>query len=116
MENASTWAGCPQSKARVCRETSRSCANAWGACDEDLFRWTLREADQAAAAGKPFHFFVMTTSNHRPFTYPEGKIDLPSKDSGRDGAVWITRSANAAASVLKGKVTLQPLPPAALKA
>lgn len=65
-------------------------ANAWGACDEDLFRWTLREADQAAAAGKPFHFFVMTTSNHRPFTYPEGKIDLPSKDSGRDGAVKYT--------------------------
>ncbi|MBX3749238.1 MAG: sulfatase-like hydrolase/transferase [Opitutaceae bacterium] len=65
-------------------------ANAWGACDEDLFRWTLREADQAAAAGKPFHFFVMTTSNHRPFTYPEGKIDLPSKVSGRDGAVKYT--------------------------
>ena len=28
----------------------------------------------------------MTTSNHRPYTYPEGKIDIPSK-SGRDGAV-----------------------------
>ena len=65
-------------------------ANAWGACDEDLFRWTLREADQAAAAGKPFHFFVMTTSNHRPFTYPNGKIDLPSKVAGRDGAVKYT--------------------------
>ena len=51
-------------------------ANAWGACDEDLLRWTMREADTAAAAGKPFHFFIMTTSNHRPFTYPEGKIDL----------------------------------------
>ena len=67
-----------------------SFANAWGACDEDVFRWTLREADQAHAAGKPFHFFVMTTSNHRPFTYPEGKIDLPSKISGRAGAVKYT--------------------------
>jgi phosphoglycerol transferase MdoB-like AlkP superfamily enzyme len=65
-------------------------ANAWGACDEDLFRWTLREADNAHAAGKPFHFFVMTTSNHRPFTYPEGRIDLPSKVSGRAGAVKYT--------------------------
>lgn len=65
-------------------------ANAWGACDEDLFRWTLREADKSAAAGKPFHYFVMTTSNHRPFTYPEGKIDLPSKISGRAGAVKYT--------------------------
>ncbi|HTO04417.1 MAG TPA: sulfatase-like hydrolase/transferase, partial [Opitutus sp.] len=47
-------------------------ANAWGACDEDVFRWTIREADTAHAAGKPFHFFVMTTSNHRPYTYPDG--------------------------------------------
>jgi len=65
-------------------------ANAWGACDEDVFRWTVREADAAQAAGKPFHFFVMTTSNHRPFTYPDGKIDLPSKISGRPGAVKYT--------------------------
>lgn len=65
-------------------------ANAWGACDEDLFNWTLREADQGAASGKPFHYFVMTTSNHRPFTYPEGRIDLPSKVSGRDGGVKYT--------------------------
>ena len=28
----------------------------------------------------------MTTSNHRPFTYPSGRIDIPS-GSGRDGAV-----------------------------
>ncbi|MBA3848808.1 MAG: sulfatase, partial [Opitutus sp.] len=62
-------------------------ANAWGACDEDLYRWTMREADASAAAGKPFHFFVMTTSNHRPYTFPEGRIDLPSKISGRAGAV-----------------------------
>ncbi|MEO6569471.1 MAG: LTA synthase family protein [Opitutaceae bacterium] len=65
-------------------------ANAWGACDEDLFRWTTREADASYAAGKPFHYFVMTTSNHRPFTYPEGRIDLPSKVSGRSGAVKYT--------------------------
>jgi phosphoglycerol transferase MdoB-like AlkP superfamily enzyme len=65
-------------------------ANAWGACDEDLYRWTLREADAGYAAGKPFHFFVMTTSNHRPYTFPEGRIDLPSKTSGRNGAVKYT--------------------------
>ncbi len=65
-------------------------ANAWGACDEDLFRWTLREADAGAASGRPFHYFVMTTSNHRPFTFPEGRIDLPSRTSGRAGAVKYT--------------------------
>jgi len=62
-------------------------ANVWGACDEDLYRWTLREADTAYNAGNPFHFFVMTTSNHRPFTFPGGRIDLPSKVSGRQGGV-----------------------------
>lgn len=62
-------------------------ANVWGACDEDLYRWTLREADTAFKNKKPFHFFVMTTSNHRPFTFPEGKIDLPSKTSGREGGI-----------------------------
>ncbi|HET7536863.1 MAG TPA: LTA synthase family protein [Candidatus Didemnitutus sp.] len=65
-------------------------ANAWGACDEDLYRWTMREADTQFAAGRPFHFFVMTTSNHRPFTFPDGRIDLPSKTSGRAGAVKYT--------------------------
>jgi phosphoglycerol transferase MdoB-like AlkP superfamily enzyme len=65
-------------------------ANAWGACDEDLLRWTLREADAGAATGRPFHYFVMTTSNHRPFTFPDGRIDLPSKAAGRAGAVKYT--------------------------
>jgi phosphoglycerol transferase MdoB-like AlkP superfamily enzyme len=62
-------------------------ANVWGACDEDLYRWTMREADAVYAKGKPFHFFVMTTSNHRPFTFPEGRIDLPSKTSKRRGGI-----------------------------
>lgn len=63
-------------------------ATVWGACDEDLYRWTLREADAAFAAGKPFHHFVMTTSNHRPFGFPDGKIDLAS--GSRRGAVKYT--------------------------
>jgi phosphoglycerol transferase MdoB-like AlkP superfamily enzyme len=32
---------------------------------------------------------VMTTSNHRPYTYPQGRIDIPSK-TGRDGGVKYT--------------------------
>ncbi|MHB8121931.1 MAG: LTA synthase family protein [Desulfuromonadaceae bacterium] len=61
-------------------------ANVWGVCDEDLFRKTIREAGASHAAGKPFFSMVMTTSNHRPFTYPEGRIDIPSK-TGRSGGV-----------------------------
>jgi len=67
-----------------------SFATAWGACDEDLLRWTLREADAAAGTGDPFQFFVMTTSNHRPYAFPEGRIDLPSKTGGRHAAVKYT--------------------------
>jgi phosphoglycerol transferase MdoB-like AlkP superfamily enzyme len=60
--------------------------NAWGACDEDLFNKVVKEADKSAAAGKPFFHVIMTTSNHRPFTFPNGKIDIPSKE-GREGGV-----------------------------
>lgn len=62
--------------------------NAWGACDEDAFNWSLDEADKSYAAGKPFHHFVMTTSNHRPYTWPAGKID--PKFISREGGVAYT--------------------------
>ncbi|MEI6677516.1 MAG: sulfatase-like hydrolase/transferase [Mariniphaga sp.] len=61
-------------------------SNAWGVCDQDLFNRTLKEADLSYAAGKPFLNLAMTTSNHRPFTYPEGMIDIESGKN-REGAV-----------------------------
>lgn len=64
--------------------------NAWGACDEDLLRWVAQEADADHAAGKPFFLHAMTTSNHRPFTFPEGRIDLPSHTGGRQAGVKYT--------------------------
>lgn len=63
--------------------------NAWGICDEDLYDAVLQNADRLAGCRKPFFDFVMTTSNHRPYTYPAGKIDIAS-GSGRDGAVKYT--------------------------
>lgn len=63
--------------------------NAWGVCDEDLYNKVISEADKSNATGMPFFDFVMTTSNHKPFTYPEGKINIPS-GNGRDGAVKYT--------------------------
>ena len=61
----------------------------WGVADEDLFTQALLEADKAHAAGKPSFMQIMTTSNHRPYTYPEGRIDIPSK-TGREGGVKYT--------------------------
>lgn len=63
--------------------------NIWGVADEDLFAMTLRNLDRQHKTGAPFFAHVMTTSNHRPYTYPEHRIDIPS-GSGRDGAVKYT--------------------------
>jgi phosphoglycerol transferase MdoB-like AlkP superfamily enzyme len=60
--------------------------NAWGVSDEDLFQRVITEADRSFASGRPFFQLVMTTSNHRPFTYPNGVIDIFSK-TGRLGGV-----------------------------
>lgn len=64
-------------------------ANVWGVCDEDLFNRVLKESDASHAQKKPFFQMIMTTSNHRPFTYPEGKVEIPSK-TGREGGVQYT--------------------------
>lgn len=70
-------------------ESEITFANIWGASDEDLYSWALDAADASHARGEPFFQFVMTTSNHRPYTYPEGRIDIPSH-TGRAGAVKYT--------------------------
>jgi phosphoglycerol transferase MdoB-like AlkP superfamily enzyme len=62
-------------------------SNAWGVCDEDLYNQVLKQADTSFNKDKKFMFEVMTTSNHRPYTYPDGKIDIPSKSGGRKGGV-----------------------------
>lgn len=67
-------------------EQSKTFANAWGQCDEDLYSESLRMADRSFAAGRPFHQVLLTTSNHRPFTYPENKVEL-TPGSGRRGAI-----------------------------
>ncbi|MEG2005595.1 MAG: LTA synthase family protein, partial [Bilophila sp.] len=73
----------------VIPDENKTFGNTWGVCDEDLLHTALREADASHAQGKPFYQFVLTTSNHRPFTYPDGKIDVPSGRS-RSGAIKYT--------------------------
>lgn len=43
-----------------------------------------------AKTGKPFFNHWMTVSNHRPFTYPNGRIDIPGDAKSRDGGVKYT--------------------------
>jgi len=63
--------------------------NAWGVCDEDIYRKVLKEADKNYNNQQLFFNFIMTTSNHRPYTYPENKVSIPS-GRGRDGAIEYT--------------------------
>ncbi len=62
--------------------------NAWGICDEDLYDAVIRNADSLNSLHKLFYDFVMTTSNHRPYTFPANKITLPAGN--RNAAVRYT--------------------------
>lgn len=65
-------------------------ANVWGSCDEDMARKAIQEMNREAMKGQPFFNHWMTVSNHRPFTYPEGKIDIPGNSKSRNGGVKYT--------------------------
>lgn len=64
-------------------------SNAWGVCDEDLYRKATSRMRESHRNGKPFFGLILTTSNHRPYTYPEGRVRVPS-GKGRNGAVLYT--------------------------
>jgi phosphoglycerol transferase MdoB-like AlkP superfamily enzyme len=64
--------------------------NIWGVADEDEFTLAINTLDKNAALQKPFFTHIMTVSNHRPFTYPDGRIDIPSATQSREGAVKYT--------------------------
>ena len=62
-------------------------ANIWGVCDEDAYRKVIRTLNEETRSGKPFFAHVMTVSNHRPFTYPAGRIRIPNDSKSRAGGV-----------------------------
>jgi phosphoglycerol transferase MdoB-like AlkP superfamily enzyme len=62
--------------------------NIWGVADEDLYNMALRDFDETSKQGKPFFAHIMTTSNHRPYSFPENRIDLPN--GSREAAVKYT--------------------------
>jgi phosphoglycerol transferase MdoB-like AlkP superfamily enzyme len=63
---------------------------AWGVADEDAFEIAIEESDKTFKAGKLFFNHIMTVSNHRPYTYPEGRIDIPPSSQTINGAVKYT--------------------------
>ncbi|MBY0278356.1 sulfatase-like hydrolase/transferase [Candidatus Binatia bacterium] len=61
--------------------------NVWGVSDEDLMHHAVAYFDAAAAKGAPFFSIVMTTSNHKPFTFPPGVPGVPESGGGREAGV-----------------------------
>jgi phosphoglycerol transferase MdoB-like AlkP superfamily enzyme len=46
----------------------------WGVCDEDVFQRAIEEFRELSKAGQPFCGTILSVSNHKPFTYPKGRI------------------------------------------
>lgn len=66
---------------------SPSFANIWGVADEDLFRHALGYFDERARSGQPFFSIVMSTSNHKPYTFPPGIPGVPEQGGGREAGI-----------------------------
>ena len=65
-------------------------SNVWGVCDEDMYNKAVKVMSAEAKENKPFFNHIMTVSNHRPFTYPNDKIDIPGDIKSREGGVKYT--------------------------
>jgi phosphoglycerol transferase MdoB-like AlkP superfamily enzyme len=46
----------------------------WGVCDEDTYARAIQEFRALALTGRPFLGTIMSVSNHKPYTYPRGRI------------------------------------------
>jgi phosphoglycerol transferase MdoB-like AlkP superfamily enzyme len=49
-------------------------ATIWGVSDEEVFARAIKEFRALNETGKPFLGTVMSVSNHKPYTYPTGRI------------------------------------------
>jgi phosphoglycerol transferase MdoB-like AlkP superfamily enzyme len=63
--------------------------NIWGVADEDLFDRAIEHYGEQYEAGKPFFSIIMTTSNHKPFTFRPGleKEGIKPEGGGRQSGV-----------------------------
>lgn len=59
----------------------------WGVCDEDLYARSVEEFREMAKGGQPFFATVLSVSNHKPYTYPKGRIPENPDEQKRENAV-----------------------------
>ncbi len=60
---------------------------AWGASDQAIFDEALIKMDGFESAGKPFYTLILSVSNHRPYTFPDGPIRPDPKLKRRENVV-----------------------------
>lgn len=53
-------------------------ATIWGVSDEEVYARAIKEFHDLNKTGKPFLGTIMSVSNHKPYTYPDGKIPEPA--------------------------------------
>jgi phosphoglycerol transferase MdoB-like AlkP superfamily enzyme len=56
----------------------------WGASDEDLLNKTHEQLLKHHASGKPFFTLAFSSSNHAPFEFPDGRIELYEQPKATD--------------------------------
>ena len=56
----------------------------WGASDEDLLNKTHEQLLAHHASGKPFFTLAFSSSNHAPFEFPDGRIELYEQPKATD--------------------------------
>ena len=56
----------------------------WGASDEDLLNKTHEQLLKHHASGKPFFTLAFSSSNHSPFEFPDGRIELYEQPKATD--------------------------------
>ncbi len=59
----------------------------WGVCDEDVFKRAIEEFRVLNNTGKPFLGTILSVSNHKPYTYPTGRIPEDPNMRRREHAV-----------------------------
>ena len=70
----------------------------WGVCDEDIFKRALEEFRELSRQDKPFLGTILSVSNHKPYTYPVGRIPENPNDRRRENAVKYRTGASASSS------------------
>ena len=59
----------------------------WGVCDEEVFARAIDEFRELSRTDQPFFGTILSVSNHKPYTYPAGRIPVDPNRRKRPHAV-----------------------------